>query len=59
MLKEFHEQTGYNFFYDDDLLRKAGKVNIDLKDIPLEVALEECFGNSQIDYQIVDNYNSP
>ena len=55
VLKEFHEQTGYNFFYDDDLLRKAGKVNIDLKDVPLETALAECFENSQIDYQIVDN----
>jgi TonB-linked SusC/RagA family outer membrane protein len=55
VLKEFHEQTGFNFFYDDDLLRKAGKVNIDLKDVPLEIALEECFEDSQIDYQIVDN----
>ncbi len=55
VLKEFHEQTGFNFFYDDDLLRKAGKVNIDLKDVPIEVALEECFGNSMIDYQIIDN----
>ena len=55
VLKEFHEQTGFNFFYDDDLLRKAGKVNIDLKDVPIEIALQECFGNSMIDYQIVDN----
>jgi TonB-linked SusC/RagA family outer membrane protein len=55
VLKEFHDQTGYNFFYDDELLRKAGKVNIDLKDVPIEVALEECFGNLPIDYEIVDN----
>ena len=55
VLREFHEQTGFNFFYDDDLLRKAGRVNIDLKDVPLEAALEECFGNSQIEYHIVDN----
>ncbi len=55
VLKEFHEQTGYNFFYDDDLLKQAGTVTLDLNDVPLEVALDECFGMSLIDYRIVDN----
>jgi len=36
-------QTGTVFFYDVALLREAKRVTVDLKDVPLEVALNEIF----------------
>lgn len=51
---EIFKQTGFQFFYKDELLNRAGKVDIVVKDAPLEKVLEICFKNLPITYSVVD-----
>ncbi len=52
---EINEQTGYSFFYRDSYLRNAGRLTLEVTDMPLEAVLNQCFVNIPVDYQIVDN----
>ncbi len=54
VFKEINRQTGYQFFYKDELLNKAGKVNINVKDVSVEEALNICFWEMPFSYSIVD-----
>lgn len=51
---EINRQTGFQFFYKDELLNKAGKVNIDISNINLRDALEICFKNLPIGFSVVE-----
>jgi TonB-linked SusC/RagA family outer membrane protein len=55
IFKEIHQQTGFQFFYNDALLNRVGKIDINVKDVPLERVLEQCFKNLPITYTIVEN----
>ena len=48
------KQTGYVFFYDEAWLQRAEKVTIDVKNIPLENALQICFKNQALSYSIIE-----
>ena len=37
---EINQQTGYSFFYRDSYLKNAGKVTLEVTDMPLEEVLE-------------------
>ncbi len=52
---EINDQTGYSFFYRDSYLRNAGRLTLEVTDMPLEDVLNQCFVNIPVDYQIVDN----
>lgn len=52
---EIQRQTGYVFFYDEDLLKKARPVTLQLKDVSLKEALEICFRDQPLTYSIVGN----
>ena len=52
---EINDQTGYSFFYRDSYLRNAGRLTLEVTDMPLEDVLNQCFLNIPVDYQIVDN----
>ncbi len=54
VFKKINQQTGYQFFYRDDLLNKAGRVDINAKKAPLEEVLDICFKNLPITYSIVE-----
>jgi TonB-dependent starch-binding outer membrane protein SusC len=54
VFKEIHRQTGYQFFYKDELLKKAGKIDISVTEVSLEQVLEICFKNLAVDYTIKD-----
>jgi TonB-linked SusC/RagA family outer membrane protein len=54
VLREINRQTGYSFFYDDDLLRQAGRVTLDLSEVTIDEALAQCFSNMPVDYKIID-----
>ncbi len=54
VFREINRQTGYEFFYKDDLLNSAGKINIQVKNVPLNEALKLCFANLSLTYTIVD-----
>lgn len=55
IFKQIHKQTGYQFFYEDEMLSKAGKIDIQVKDAPLEKVLDICFQNLSLSYLIVNN----
>jgi TonB-linked SusC/RagA family outer membrane protein len=54
IFKAIHRQTGYQFFYEDALLDKAGKVSIIVKDVPVEEVLAECLRDLPITFSIVN-----
>lgn len=49
-----YTQTGYQFFYEDELLEKSSKVSIDVKNVALEYALDKCFEDQPLQYKIVN-----
>lgn len=51
-LKDIRLQSGYSVLYDEDLIGKAQKVNLRLKDATLEEALQQCFSNQPFTYAI-------
>lgn len=55
VFKQIHKQTGYQFFYEDEMLNKAGRINIDVKDAPLEKVLAICFKDLPLSYSIANN----
>lgn len=54
IFKKINRQTGYQFFYKDNLLNKAGKVDIDVTNVSLEEALVICFKNLPVTFTIVE-----
>lgn len=54
IFKEINRQAGYQFFYKDELLDKAGKVDVVAKNLSIEQVLNICFKNLNISYTIVD-----
>lgn len=47
------EQSGYTFFYRDNWLKKAKKVDIMVKDVSVPQALDICFRGQPLTYAIV------
>src|SRR5579863_9031354 len=52
VFKEIQKQTGYDFLFSSELLQQAGNVTINLKNVPLQQALEECLKGKALDYEI-------
>lgn len=55
VFKELNKQTGVHFFYKDALLKEAGKIDIEVKNVSLEIALKQCFEGLPITFNIVGN----
>ena len=53
VFKEIKKQTGYDFWYENKLLQRAGKINVELKNVPLEEALESCLQNQPLSWSVV------
>jgi len=49
-----NKQSGYLVFCDYSLIREARKVNIHVKDAPVESVLNECLKDQALAYEIVD-----
>jgi len=54
VFSEINRQTGFQFFFKDELLNKAGKVSIDVSNVKMEEALENCFKNLPITFSVVE-----
>ena len=52
---EINQQTGYSFFYRDSYLRNAGRVTLDVTNMPVEEVLNLCLGDMPVEYQIDEN----
>jgi TonB-linked SusC/RagA family outer membrane protein len=54
VFKEITRQTGYNFLYTDEVLNGAQRVDIRVRNVPLNVALERCFKDQPLTWSIVE-----
>ncbi|WEK21341.1 MAG: SusC/RagA family TonB-linked outer membrane protein [Candidatus Pedobacter colombiensis] len=52
VIKEISRQSGYDFFYDQDLIKKSQKITVNISNSPIETALEKCFENQPFTYKI-------
>ncbi|MBV8252058.1 MAG: TonB-dependent receptor [Chitinophaga sp.] len=55
IFREINRQTGYEFLFQDELLDKAGRINIQAKDLPLEEVLKICLRDLPVHYTISDH----
>lgn len=54
VFRNIEKQTGFVFFYDHRLLDQAPRVSIDLKNSPLEKALDLCLKDQPLSWSIVN-----
>ncbi len=52
---EIRKQTGFQFFYADEVLSKARSVTVNIKKASIEEALDYCFSNQELSYTISEN----
>ncbi|MBG6235268.1 TonB-linked SusC/RagA family outer membrane protein [Pedobacter sp. CAN_A7] len=55
VIKSIEKQSGYHFFYDNKLVKPAGKVTISLKNVTLEQALSRILKGKSLSFSIVDH----
>ncbi|MGO1721952.1 MAG: TonB-dependent receptor plug domain-containing protein, partial [Sphingobacterium sp.] len=55
VLKDLQKQSGYNIFYDDNLVPENLRVSINLKNQPLDQALDDLLSQHGLDYHLVEN----
>ncbi len=54
VFKEVNRQTGFQFFYQDELLQQAIKFDINVKNASIEQVLELCFKNQPLNFNITE-----
>src|SRR5690349_15369271 len=54
VFKSIRKQTGFYIFYKDDVLKQAGKVTINVSNVSIEEALNQCLHNSTLTFSIVE-----
>lgn len=55
VFRQIHKQTGYQFFYDDDMLGKAGLISVNARNVSLKTVLDECFKDLALTYVVTNN----
>lgn len=55
VLKEIGKQSGYDFFYSMQLIKKANLVTVNLKNVSIEEALMRIFTNQPVTYTIAND----
>lgn len=54
VFKAIREQTSYHFFYKDELLKNTGTVDVNVKDVTVDVLLNECLKQFPLTYTIIN-----
>ena len=54
-LKEIENQSGYTFWYNNELLNKTARISVRVQGVTLEDALKRCLENQPVGYTIVDS----
>jgi len=55
IFKEINKQTGYQFFYQDELLKQGGRIDINVKNASIEQVLSLCFKDLPFTYTVMEN----
>ncbi len=53
IFRSIKKQTGLSFFFDESWLSQADKVSIEVRDVPVEKALDICFLHQPLTYSLV------
>lgn len=53
VFQKIRKQTGYQFFYKDEYLKKAKLLDIHVDNVSIEEALDDCFKDQPLSYEIV------
>jgi len=53
-ISEIRKTTKYDFAYNDDLLKKASPITLNLKNTTIDEALSKMFSNQPISYEVTD-----
>ncbi|HEY6081878.1 MAG TPA: SusC/RagA family TonB-linked outer membrane protein, partial [Chitinophagaceae bacterium] len=53
VFRQIEKESGYLFWYENKLLKNTNKVSIDIKNVSIKEALDECFKNQPLTYTIV------
>jgi len=54
VLRNIHEQSGYNFLYSNQVSANSRSITINVKNVPLNEVLKQCFSGQPLDYTIID-----
>lgn len=54
LFKKIEQQSGYYFFYSDELLKEAKPVSIQVSNSSLKEALDKCFAGQPLTYVVVE-----
>ena len=52
-IHEIERQSGYSFWYNNEMLDRTSKVTLDLRNVSLEDALKKCLENQPLQYAFV------
>jgi TonB-linked SusC/RagA family outer membrane protein len=52
IIKQITTQSGYDFFYNRELIKKSKPITIDIRNAPIETVLEKCFQDQPFTYKI-------
>ncbi|MEO6683364.1 MAG: SusC/RagA family TonB-linked outer membrane protein [Ginsengibacter sp.] len=55
VFREIERQTSIGFLYSKKILQGAGKVSLNVKDVPVEEVLKECFKGQSFHFSIQNN----
>ncbi|MBL7698937.1 MAG: SusC/RagA family TonB-linked outer membrane protein [Chitinophagaceae bacterium] len=55
VFREIRKQTGYSFWYEDGLVKDGAKVDIDVKNAPLDLALKAALKSQGLQYELIGN----
>lgn len=54
VFKEIHQKTGYQFFYQEELLKQSKRFDINIQNATIEQVLERCFKNQPLTFVITE-----
>ena len=54
IIKKIKAQTGYSFVYREEWMAESKPTTVNLQNVPIDVALSECFKNQPFDYSLVE-----
>jgi TonB-linked SusC/RagA family outer membrane protein len=54
VFNSIRSQTGYNFLYSNNVVRQSNTVSINVKNVPLQDALDQCMKDQPLIYHIIN-----